>query len=157
MTATVHLGFKPNARLAANIQSADTFGAVSFVRRQAHQINGQCGHVDVNPTRGLRRIDMENDPVFTAQVANGSHVLNHANFVVHKHHAEQYGVRPNGCFQHVHVQQTVCLHVKVRRVKPLPLQFTESVEHGFVLGFDRDDVLAFCFVKLRCTLDREII
>ena len=100
---------------------------------------------------------MEDDAFFSAQIANSGHILNHADFIVHEHHAEQYGVRANGCFQHVHVQQTVCLHIKVRRVKPLAFQFTESVEHGLVLGFNRDDVLAFCFVELRCTFDRQVV
>ena len=67
--ATVHLRLDTDARLAAHKQRADAFGSVGFVRGQAHQIDGQLAHVDVNPACGLRSIDVEDHAFFAADIA----------------------------------------------------------------------------------------
>ena len=100
---------------------------------------------------------MENNAFLTAQRANGSYVLNHSDFIIDKHHANKNCVWPNRSFQPFYVQQAISLHVQVSRLKTLTLQFAESVQHRFVLGFNRDDVLALGFVKLGSTLNGQIV
>ena len=100
---------------------------------------------------------MEDDAFFTAQGANGSDVLNHTDFIVDKHDTDQNRVRADRGFEHIQIQQTISLYVKISCIKPLTLQLTESVEHGLVLGLHGDEVLAFCLVELRRTLDGQIV
>src|SRR5690606_1968537 len=47
--------------------------------------------------------------------------------------------------------------VQVGGLKTLALQFTHGVEHGLVLGLDRDDVLAAGLVEVRRALEREVV
>ena len=70
---------------------------------------------------------MEDDAFFTAQSANRGNVLDHANFVVDEHDADQDGVFANRGFENVHVDQTVGLHVEVSHLKALALEFTHGV------------------------------
>ena len=94
---------------------------------QAHQINWQGGHVDVDLASSLSGINMENDTFLAAQSANGRDILNHANFIVHEHHADQDGVWTDRLFEYVHIQQTVFLHVQVSDLKALALQLSHGV------------------------------
>ena len=157
MTATVHLRFKANARLAAHIQSTNAFRAVGLVRGQAHQINRQGVQVNVYPARGLRRIHMKNHAAFAANRADGRNVLNHTNLIVHVHHADDDGVWSNGGLQRFQVKQAIGLHVQVGHFKALALELAAGVEHGFVLSLDRDQVFAFGLVKMRRALDGEVV
>ena len=157
MATAVHLCFEAYARLAANIKCAYALGTIGFMRCQTHQVNRQSREININPTSSLRSIDVENDAFFTAQGANGGNVLNHTNFIVDEHHADQNRVRPNRILERFKIQQTIGLHVQIGRIKTLTLQLTKGVEHCFMLGLHGDDVLAFRFIKLRCTLDRQIV
>ena len=127
------------------------------MRSQAHQIDGQSLQVDIHPACRLRSIGMENNAFFAAQRANGGDVLNHADFVVDEHHADQNGVRPNRCLEHFHVQQPVRLNIQVSHFKALPLQLAAGVEHSFVFSLDSDQVLAFGLVEVRSTLEGQIV
>ena len=157
VTAAVHLRFQADARLTTHVQSANALGAVGLVRGQAHQVDGQLGHVDVDLAGGLGRVDVEDDALFTAQCADGWDVLDHANFVVHEHDRDQYGVGTDGGLEHVHVQQTVFFDVQVGGLKALTLQLTHGVQHSLVLGLDRDDVLAARLVEVRCALEGQVV
>ena len=142
VTATVHLRFQAHARFATHIQSANAFGAVGFVRGQAHQVDRQGLQIDLNFASRLRRVHMEHDAFFATQRTNACNVLHHTDFVVHMHDADQNRVGANGGFQHIHVQHAVFLHIEVGHFKTLTLEFTHGVEHRFVLGFHGDEVLA---------------
>ena len=100
---------------------------------------------------------MENDAFFATHVANRDDVLDHANFIVDMHHADKGGVRPDGVFQLVEVKQTIFLNIQISDFKPLALEFTHGVKHGFVLCLDRDQVLALGFVKLCSTFDGQVV
>ena len=76
-------------------------------------------------------------------------VLNHANFVIHKHHAGQNGVGPNGSLKNFKVQQPIGLHIQVSHIKTLALKFAAGVKHRLVLGFHGDDVFTLGLVKVR--------
>ena len=88
---------------------------------KTHQIDGQGFHIDFHFARGLRRVDVEDDAFFTAQSANGGDVLDHADFVVDEHDADQNGVWTNRGFENVHVDQAVGLNVEVTHFKTLAL------------------------------------
>ena len=83
--------------------------------------------------------------------------MDHANFVVDEHDADQDGVFANRGFENVHVDQAVGLHVKVGHLKALTLEFTHGVQHRFVFGFDGDEVLASGLVEMRRAFDGEVV
>ena len=100
---------------------------------------------------------MKNDVLFAADFAKRRNGLNHANFVIHKHHRHQHGVGADGGFEGIEINQTVFLDVKVSDLKALTLEFTTGIEHSFMFGFDGDDVLAALSVKASSTLNCQII
>src|SRR5690606_28045645 len=59
--AAVHLGFDPYARLAPDVQRANTLGPVHLVRREGHEIDLEGLQIDVDLARPLRGVDMENN------------------------------------------------------------------------------------------------
>jgi len=70
---------------------------------------------------------VENDALFAAQSADCGNVLDHADFVVDEHDADQNGVFANRRFQDLHIDQAIGLHVEVSHVKALALEFTHGV------------------------------
>jgi hypothetical protein len=56
---------------------------------------------------------MEQDALFAAERADGGDVLDHTDLVVHEHHTDQDGVRPDRCLEHQSKQQSVFLHIQV--------------------------------------------
>ena len=157
VTATVHLGFEANTGFAAHIQSTNAFGAVGFVGGQTHQVDRQGVEVDGQFACGLGCVDVEDDALLAANGANGGDVLNHANFVVHKHDTDQDGVMAQCRLEHIQVDQTVFLHVKVSDFKALALKFAHGVEHGFVFCLHSNEVLAARFVKLGGALQSQVV
>ena len=124
---------------------------------QAHQIDGQGAEVNVKFASGLRGVNVEDDALLAANSANGRYVLNDANFVVDEHDADQNGVGTQSCLKHFEVKQAVILHVKVSDFKALTLKLAHGVEHGFVLCFNRNEVLAAAFVKLGSALEGQVV
>ena len=157
MATAVHLRFDAHARFAPHIQCAYAFRAIGFVAGQTHQINWQSRHIDRHAACGLRSIHMKNDAALAADFAYRRDVLNHADFVVHKHDRSQNRIGAQSRFKDFQVQQAIFLHIKVSDFKTLALQFTHGVEHSFVLGFNGDEVLALGFVELGSALDRQIV
>ena len=157
MPAAVHLRLEPDARLTSHIEGADAFRTVGFVRGQAHQIDWQGREIDIHTTSGLCAIDVKNDSAFTAQPADGFDVLDHTNFVVNEHDADQNRVGPDRRCQRIKIDQPVGLHIQVSDFKTLALKFAASVENSFVLGLDGNDVLAFGLIKVSGTLERKVV
>ena len=157
VATAVHLRLDADARLAAHVQRAHALRPVALVRGQAHQINRQCAHVDLDLAGGLRGIDVEDHAVFAADRADCRDVLDHANLVVHEHHRGEDRVRADGGLELVQIKQTIGLHVEVGRLEALALQFAHGVEHGLVLGLHRDDVLAARLVELRSPLQGQVV
>ena len=100
---------------------------------------------------------MENDFVVAADFADGFDILNHADFVVCPHHRYQNGVGADGGFEGFQVNQAVGLHIEIGYFKAFSLELAHGVEHGFVLGFGRDQVLALALVEMRRAFDGEVV
>ena len=156
MTTTVHLRFQANPRFATYEQRAHALGAVSLVSRKAHEVYFQRLQIDQHFTGGLCRIDMKNNSFFPANLTNLCNRLNHANFVVHKHHRHQNRIRTQCRFEYRHVDQAVVLYLEIGRVESLPLELANGVKRGFVFGFHRDNVFAFGLVEIGRTFQSEI-
>ena len=157
MAAAVHLRFDAHARLAAHVQRTDTLGTIGLVGRERHEVDLELLQVDHDLAGGLRRVDVENDALLAADLADGLDVLHHADFIVDHHHRHQDGVRAQRRLEGVQADQTVFLHVEVRHLETLALEFAAGVQHRLVLGLDRDDVLAALGVEIRRALDGQVV
>ena len=54
---------------------------------------------------------MKDDALLAANGANGSYVLNDANFVVDEHDADQNGIGAQSCLENIKVEQAVFLDI----------------------------------------------
>ena len=61
VSASVHLCLNPHARFAPYEQRADAFRAVSFVRSEAHQIDWQGRHINIDTAGCLSGVDVKDD------------------------------------------------------------------------------------------------
>src|SRR6185369_7515999 len=158
MAAAVHLRFEADTRFAADVEGADTFRAVGLVSREAHQVDLEFGEVDLHLAGGLGGIDVEDDAGVAADFAQFGNRLDDADFVIDEHHRGQYGIGTDGRLEDFQVEQAVFLDVEIGRLETLALHFADGVEHGLVLGLDRDDVLALgAGVEITGALDGEVV
>ncbi|OIQ68956.1 hypothetical protein GALL_494460 [mine drainage metagenome] len=157
VAASMHLRFQAHSWLAAHIQGADAFWSVGFVRGKTHQINRQLGQVDLHLASGLRGVDMEHDAFVAADIANGFNVLNHADLVIDQHHRGEDGIRADRRLKRFKVDQAVFEWREISRAETLALQFPYRIQHGLVLGFDRDQVFSTTGVKVSRALDGKVV
>lgn len=127
------------------------------MRGHREQVDFGGFDIDRHFAAGLGGIDVEGDFAFAADFADGGNVLHHADFVVHPHYGNQDGVVADGGFEFFQINQTVFLHAEVGNFKALAFEFAHRVEHGFVFGFDGDEVFAFGFVEVCRTFDGEVV
>ena len=157
VAAAVHLGFEADAGFAADVQCADAFGAVHFVAGHGQQVDFGGFDIDRHFAACLGGIDVEDDFAFAADFADGGNVLHYADFVVHPHHGNQDGVVADGGFEFFQINQTVFLYAEIGDFKTLAFEFAHGVEHGFVFGFDGNEVFAFGFVEVCRAFDGEVV
>ena len=100
---------------------------------------------------------MEDDSALTAQLADFSDGLHHADFVVCRHDAHQDGLVIHGALQVFEIDQAIFLHRHVSDAISVLLQALAGIEHSLVLGNRGDDVVALLAVHLGYALDGEVI
>ena len=100
---------------------------------------------------------MEDDFAFAADGADGGNVLNHADFIVYPHDGNQDGVVADGGFEFFQIDQAVFFDIQIGHFKTLAFQFAHGVEHGFVLGFNGNQVLAFGFIEVGGAFDGQVV
>ncbi len=122
----------------------------------AQKINLDRLQINLYFASRLRSVNVKDDAFAARDFADFFNRLDHANFVVHPHHRHDNRVGTQRGLEHLHVDQAVVFHVKVRDLEALTLQLAHGVERGFVLGLYRDEVLAFFFVELRGTFECEV-
>ena len=85
MPAAVDLCFNSHFRFAANVQAADAFRAIDFMRGEGHQIDRQLAEIDRQFANALGSIDMEDDVTAAAEFADSRDILNNTYLVVYMH------------------------------------------------------------------------
>ena len=113
--------------------------------------------VDRDLAGGLRRINMEDDALVAADLADFGDRLNHADFVVDVHDRDHDRVRAQRLLELFDAQQTVRLGVEVGHFETVAFEFAAGVEHGLVFGLDGDQVLALAGIEVRRALDRQVV
>src|SRR5471032_1151278 len=157
VATAVHLRFQAHARLAADVQGADAFRAVGFVRGEGHQVDFGFLQVDDHFAGRLRGVAVEDDALRAAQFADRVDRLDHADLVIDQHDGDQDGIRTDGGGQLFDGDQAIVLRFQVGRVEADAFQFAHRVEYRFVLGLDGDDVLALGLVELRRAFDGQVV
>src|SRR5258708_11562885 len=116
MPAAIHLSGQLHARaIAANIQGATTLGSVNLVPGDGHQVDVVLDHVHRNFTNRLHAVGVEQHAFALGQLADLGDRLQHADFVVGVHDADQDGLVRDGFSQHFEIDQTVGLHRQIGR------------------------------------------
>ena len=110
VTAAIHLGGELDARIpAADIQSADSLRAVDLVRRDRHQVDVVLDHIDGNLAERLHAIGVEQHAALVADLADLGDRLDHADFIVGVHDADQDRLVGDGIAKLIEIDQAVLL------------------------------------------------
>src|SRR2546430_8664975 len=94
----------------ANVQCADSLGAVRLVSRYRKQIDILPNHVNRNFSDGLCGIAVEENSALTAEFSYFRDWLKHSGFVVCGHDGDQDGCIVYGLFQGAQINQPILLH-----------------------------------------------
>ena len=158
MPAAVHLRRQLHARIAApHIKRAHALRPVHFVRADRHQIDVVVDHVHRNLADRLRAVGMKQHAAFAGDLADLANRLQHADFVIGVHDADQDRfVRDRG-LQLIQIHQAVLLHRQIRHPRAVFFQPLAGVENRLVLGRRGDDVVAFFGIHLGHALQRQVV
>src|SRR5690606_15232862 len=157
VTATVGLCFQTHTRLATHVKGTNTFGAISLVRGEGHQIDLHLLQIDLDLAGGLCRVDMQQHAAGTGQLADGSDVVDGADFVVDVHDRHQNGVLTQRGFDHGRCDQAIFARLQIGHFETFALELTSGIQYRLVLDLRGDDVLALAGVEMRRALDCEVV
>ena len=108
----------------------------------------------------LRDIGVEQRTGLLGDRRQCGNILDHTDFVVHRHDADQQGRDLQCLSQHVGVQQSIGTHRQEYRLEPLRRQIGHRLQHAFVLGRHRDHpapLIARVQREAGGTLDRDVV
>ena len=133
---------------ALDVQGADPLGAIELVGRQAHQVDAQGLHVEVQEPRGLDGVGMHRDGLAAAgclllhlpgDLRDG---LYGADLIVGQHDADHDRPVGDGPSDLYGVHQAVAVNRQIGDLEPELLQLVAGVQHGVMLYAGRDQVVA---------------
>mmetsp|Transcript_30455 Transcript_30455/g.71157 ORF Transcript_30455/g.71157 Transcript_30455/m.71157 type:complete len:467 (-) Transcript_30455:143-1543(-) len=157
LPAAVDDGLHADAGPAADVEGANTLGAVDLVARDRCEVQVPLGHVHLDLSGRLCNVRVEEDLVGAADLADLLHGLDDANLVVDRHHAAQHRVGADGSLELLEVHDAVLLHRQIGNLEALLLQHTARVQDALVLRLRGDDVLLLALVEASNTLDRHVV
>jgi len=129
------------ARAAANVERADSFGAVEFVRGSGKKIDAESFYVEGNFSGGLYSVGVEIDVALCGELSNFGERLHGAEFVVGVHDGDERGVRTKGFFDLVDGDDALGIYGEVGDGDAVFFKGLAGVEDGFVFDVGCDDVL----------------
>ena len=124
---------------------------------EGHQVYFQLAQVDRQFAHALGGVNVVDNATRTAHFADGRDILHHADFVVDVHDGHKNGVIAHRRFKFFQIDNAVALRRQVSNLKPFALKLTAGIQHGFMLGFAGDDVLAFFLIKVGRTFNRQVV
>ena len=122
-----------------------------------HQVDIVLDHVHRNLAERLHAVGVEQDAALVADLADLGHRLDHADFVVGVHDADQDGLVGDGVAQLIEIDQAVLLQRQIGDAAAMLFELLAGIENGLVLGRRRDDVVALFGVHLGHALDRQVV
>ena len=134
-------------RTLPHVQCADAFGAIEFVCGKAEQVDAQRRDVDRHSADGLRGVAVEQNPAIAANLADFGQRLDDADLVVGQHHRDEQRVVAERRGQRLGIEpagvRTGCrLDAQNRHFETPASQPGERIEHRFMFGGDRDEMIA---------------
>ena len=100
---------------------------------------------------------MKDNLALTCELTDGGNILDHADFVVDVHDGNQNSLLGGCRFQFFQIEQAIVLWIQVSDLESLAFELTTGIKHRLMLGFERDDVIAFLAIKVRGTLDSQVV
>ena len=150
MSAAVNDRRNLHARVfAPDVERADAFGAVDFVRRNREEINAVPLNVHGNFADGLHGVHVKQDFLFLGDFADFLDGLENADFVVRLHDRDENRLGRDRATEIIEIDQTVGCDGKVGNLETGFFQALAGVEHGLVFGRLGDDVVALFADTLR--------
>ena len=128
--------------------------------RERHQISLDFPDIERDAPRCLGGIGMKGSTGFLGDSPQRSKVLDHADFIIHRHDGNEQGGFIAGGAQHFGIKQPIGADRQDAGLKPLLRQVTHGFEHAFMFSRDRDDApagIALARGKARGAFDGEVI
>ena len=147
-----------HARIAAaDVERADALRAVHLVRADRRHVDLQVVDVEGHLADRLHRVGMEKDSFLFRDRANLPDRLEHADLVVGHHDRDENRLVADRRFQLVEADPAVLVHRQIRDAIAFLLEALARVDHRFVLGDARDDVVALLAIHLGGAFNREVV
>src|SRR5687767_5886233 len=140
-----------------NIQRADPFRSVELVRAQRHEVDAEVSHVQWHESGRLRRITMEERPLRVRDLRDGRKRVEHTDFVVRRHRADEERVAVNCITQLVEFDSPLPIDLQVHNAKSVAFQCATRIENSTVLCAYRHDAPARLRRAARGPLDGEVV
>lgn len=121
-------------------QGTDALGPVELVGTEAEQVNPQGIRVQRQRPEGLGPIAVQGDAVGLAEGTQLLERLEHADFVVGRHHAHQPRFGGDRRLQLLRADQSIGAWGQQGDAEAFPLQLLERIEHGVVFGGHADQM-----------------
>ena len=123
-------------------QGADALGPVELVGTEAEQVNPQGIRVQRQRPEGLGSVAVQGDAMAAANRSQLLERLEHADFVVGRHHAHQPRFGGDRRLQLLGADQSIGAWGQQGDAEAFPLQLLERIEHGVVFGGHADQMAA---------------
>ena len=142
---------------AADIQRTDPLGPIQLVGGQRQQVDAVLGDIDLDLPNRLSGIGMKQGAGGTGHAGQIADWLEHADFVVGRHHADQHRGRRERGRERIRVEQPVAPHGQIRDGDPLLLQPGARVQNRPMFGAYRDDVITPGAGRVHHTLQGQVV
>ena len=106
---------------------------------------------------GLGGIGVKKDAPIPAQLADLANILYYAGLIVYVHDGHELRLVTNGGSDVVKLQKTIIRRLQPRHFETVSLKRSERIDHRFVFGPHRNQVLATMRARTRRALNGEIV
>ena len=158
MAAAIDDRRQQHARIpAADIESANAFRAVHFVRGKGSHIHIHFIDVERNLSGRLNRIGVEQDAAFARDLSDFLDVLNDADFVIRGHDRDQDRLVGDRVAKIVEIDKSLVVDRQKRDAATFLFQVLAGIENRLVFGDAGDDVIALFAIHPRHAFERQIV
>ena len=158
MAAAIHQGVKAHTGVfAANIERAQSLGAVYLVGGEAQKVDSHSFNIDGDLAHGLNGVGVKQDATGFADRSDGGQGLNGANFVVCGHHTNKDGFVGDRLGNLLGTHMAIFVNRKVGNFKTVPFEPFARVKDRLVFDAGGDNVVAFFPIHRGHAFDGEVV
>ncbi|MNI75537.1 hypothetical protein D3C73_1316980 [compost metagenome] len=117
-----------------NIESPDALRTIKFMRRKHKKINSKITEINSHFTDCLGGITQDEHVMLMGNFAYLFYGQNNTCFIIRQHGTNQHRILPDNAGQCIQIQHSLLIHLKVRDFKSQPLHKNASLQYGFMLG-----------------------